>query len=141
MVENKKSLITVKVEINATVGKVWKCWTTPEDIVHWNTASVDWYTTKAENELRIGGKFNYRMEAKDGSFGFDFWGIYDEIKLNEILKITLGDTRKMYVGFFNNKGNSIITESFEAESENSREQQRFGWQCILDNFKKYVEQK
>ena len=141
MEKKENSLLTVKVEINASLDVVWKCWTSPEDIVQWNTASEEWHTTKAENELKIGGKFNYRMEAKDGSFGFDFWGIYDEIKTKEKLKITLGDNRKMYVEFSDNKGNSIVTESFEAESENSIEQQRFGWQCILDNFKKYVEQK
>jgi uncharacterized protein YndB with AHSA1/START domain len=134
-----KKMITVRTTINAPVDLVWKCWTSPEDILCWNTASEDWHTTKAENKLEAGGKFNYRMEAKDGSFGFDFWGIYDLVIAQQVLEITLGDERKMNVIFKSGNGITEVVETFEAESENSVELQQGGWQSILDNFKKYVE--
>lgn len=137
---NNKQLITVQAIIDAPVTTVWKAWITPEAITQWNTASDDWHTTQAENNLAIGEKFNYRMEAKDGSFGFDFWGIYNSINLNKQLSNTLGDGRKLNV-IFNKltENRTEIIEQFEAENENEIELQRNGWQAILDNFKKYVE--
>jgi len=140
--ENKqKTIITVKVKIEKSIEKVWKCWTSPDDITNWNYASDDWHTTKAENDLRNGGSFSSRMEAKDGSMGFDFGGIYNNVVENKLIESTLGDDRKVKVEFVSNGISTEIVESFEAESLNSIELQRVGWQAILDNFKKYCEQK
>lgn len=138
MSETKIS-ITVEATVNAPLEKVWKLWTTPEHIMKWNNASEDWHTPKAENDLRVGGKFLSRMEAKDGSFGFDFWGIYDEVKTNELIANTLGDGRKMKVVFTPQGNTTIVTETFEAEGENPVELQQQGWQAILNNFKTYAE--
>lgn len=135
----KKTVISVHTTINEPIDKVWKNFTAPEDIVKWNNASDDWHTTSASNELHVGGKFNYRMEAKDGSVGFDFWGIYDEVIHNEKLVSTLGDGRKLEIKFHALNKETEIMESFEAEDENPIDLQQFGWQAILDNFKKYTE--
>jgi uncharacterized protein YndB with AHSA1/START domain len=135
----EKTKITVEVTINAPIKKVWKLWTSPEHIVKWNNASDDWHTTKAENDLRIGGKFVSRMEAKDGSFGFDFGGVYDDVKTNELIAYTMDDSRKVRITFLENSYVAEVSETFEAESSNPIEMQRGGWQAILDNFKKYVE--
>jgi uncharacterized protein YndB with AHSA1/START domain len=132
--------ITVKTTVNAPIGKVWKYWTEPDHITKWNNASDDWHTPFAENDLRVGGKFLSRMEAKDGSFGFDFGGIYDEVKLNEEISYTLGDGRKVNITFFDQENETEIIETFDAETTNSIELQQQGWQAILDNFKKYAEQ-
>src|SRR6266481_2238277 len=94
-----KTVITVAATVNAPIVKVWDSWTNPEHIIKWNNASDDWHTTKAENDLRVGGKFLSRMEAKDGSFGFDFGGVYDEVKTNELIAYTIGDGRKVKVNF------------------------------------------
>jgi uncharacterized protein YndB with AHSA1/START domain len=134
-----KQAITIKANVNAPVEKVWKLWNTPSDITQWNAASDDWHTTRAENELWVGGKLSARMEAKDGSFGFDFGGIYDEVIPNKKLTYTLGDGRKVDVTFEGNGQQTNVIETFDAESENSIEMQRNGWQAILDNFKKYAE--
>lgn len=136
-----QKIITVQAVINAPVAKVWELYTAPEHITQWNHASDDWHTPRAENDLKPGGKFLYRMEAKDGSFGFDFWGIYDEIKTNELIAYTLGDGRKVRVTFTEKKHETDIEIKFEAESTHSIEMQRSGWQAILNNFKKYVEEK
>lgn len=137
--DTKKTII-VQVTISAPIEKVWKLWTTPEHITKWNNASDDWHTPRAENDFRVGGKFLYRMEAKDGSFGFDFVGVYDEITRNEEIAYTIEDGRKVNVTFTkNNDAETKVVETFEAESTNSHEMQRVGWQAILDNFKKYVE--
>jgi len=133
------TVITVAATVNAPVEKVWKFFTTPGDIIHWNTASPDWHSPSAENDLRKGGKFSYRMEAKDGSFGFDFGGVYDEVIENKLIKYTLGDNRKVEVLFSSNSDATTVTENFEAENENPIEMQRGGWQAILDNFKNYAE--
>jgi len=135
----EKTRITVAATINAPLQKVWDLWTNPAHIIKWNNASDDWHTPSAENDLSEGGKFSYRMEAKDGSFGFDFGGIYDAIIDNERIEYTMGDGRKAEVLFANNSGSTTVTETFEAESENPVEMQRGGWQAILDSFKKYVE--
>jgi uncharacterized protein YndB with AHSA1/START domain len=139
METTEKTTITVENTVNAPVEKTWIFWTSPEHITKWNNASDDWHTPHAENDLRAGGKFLSRMEAKDGSFGFDFGGQYDEIKINELIAYTLDDGRKVKV-IFSGKGNQTkVVENFEAESVNSIDLQRGGWQAILDNFKKYTE--
>jgi uncharacterized protein YndB with AHSA1/START domain len=132
--------ITIQATIQAPIDKVWKCWTTPEDIVKWNNASDDWHSPKSENDLRVGGRFNTRMEAKDGSMGFDFSGVYDKVSVNELIEYTLDDNRKVNVKFTPLENKTEVSETFEAESENSIELQHDGWQSILNNFKKYVEQ-
>jgi uncharacterized protein YndB with AHSA1/START domain len=134
-----KTAITVETTVKAPVEKVWEHWTKPEHIIHWNNASDDWHSPKAENDLRTGGKFLYRMEAKDGSFGFDFGGVYDEIKTNELIAYTIGDGRKVKITFSGNGNETKVTETFEAENTNPLEMQKGGWQAILDNFKKYSE--
>jgi uncharacterized protein YndB with AHSA1/START domain len=139
METKEKTKIEIQTTINAPVEKVWKHWTSPESIKKWNNASEDWHTTRAENDLRKGGKFSSRMEAKDGSFGFDFGGEYDEVKTNELIEYTLGDDRKVKITFTSNGNETKVVETFEAENENPIEMQRFGWQAILNNFKKYVE--
>lgn len=140
METSNKTIITVEATVNAPVEKVWKFWSSPEHITKWNNASDDWYTPYAENDLRVGGKFTSRMEAKDGSFGFDFWGVYDVVVANERIEYTLGDDRKVEI-VFTDKGNATqVIESFEAENENSIEMQKDGWQAILDNFRKYTEE-
>lgn len=140
MEASNKTIITVEATVNAPVEKVWKFWSSPEHITKWNNASDDWHTPYAENDLRVGGKFTSRMEAKDGSFGFDFWGVYDVVVTNERIEYTLGDDRKVKI-VFTNKGNATqVIESFEAENENSIEMQKDGWQAILDNFRKYTEE-
>jgi uncharacterized protein YndB with AHSA1/START domain len=135
----KGILITLETIVQAPVARVWKFWTNPEDILCWNHASDDWHTTRAENDLKPGGKFLSRMEAKDGSFGFDFWGVYDQVVENQLLASTLGDGRKLTVSFEPQGDKTKIVESFEAESVNSVDLQRVGWQTILNNFKKYIE--
>jgi len=134
-----KTIITVEATINAPVNRVWKFWTLPEHIIHWNNANEDWHTPRAENDFRVGGSFLSRMEAKDGSFGFDFAGAYNEIKTHELIIYTIFDGRKVHISFASVGNSTTIIESFEAESENSIELQKSGWQSILNNFKHYVE--
>ena len=133
------SSITVETKVQAPLKKVWQYWTVPEHITKWNQASDDWHSPYAENDLRTGGKFLSRMEARDGSFGFDFGGVYDNVKINELIEYTLGDGRKVSVRFTDNGNETRVVEMFEAEDTNPIEMQRGGWQSILDNFKKYVE--
>ncbi len=135
----KPILITIETMVNAPAEKVWQSFTSPAHITKWNNASDDWHTPSAENDLRLGCKFTYRMEAKDGSFGFDFWGIYNEVKPNEYISYTMGDARIAKIYFSMEGGKKKIVETFEAETENSIELQKGGWQAILDNFKKYTE--
>lgn len=134
-----KQTITIKIAVNVPVEKVWRYWTEPEHIKKWNSASEDWHTPIAENDLRTGGKFFSRMEAKDGSFGFDFGGVYDEVELYKVISYTLDDGRKVRINFANRENFTEITETFEAESTNPIEMQQGGWQAILDNFKKYAD--
>jgi uncharacterized protein YndB with AHSA1/START domain len=134
-----KATITVAVTVNAPVEKVWDSWTAPEHIIQWSNASDEWHTPRATNDLRVGGAFLSRMEAKDGSFGFDFGGVYDEVKTNELIAYTIGDGRKVKVSFTGNGNTTAITETFEAETTHSIEMQQGGWQSILENFKKYTE--
>lgn len=138
-ITDKTTTIKIEASINAPIEKVWKLWTSPEHIMKWNNASDDWHTTRAENDLRAGGQFLSRMEAKDGSFGFDFEGVYDEVKTNELIAYTLGDGRKVKVTFIGKDNMTLVSTIFEAENTHSIEMQRDGWQSILDNFKKYTE--
>jgi uncharacterized protein YndB with AHSA1/START domain len=135
-----KTNITVEATIKAPVERVWKAWSSPEDIKKWNNASDDWHTTRAENDLRTGGKFLSRMEAKDGSFGFDFGGVYDNVEENKVIEYTMGDGRKVKVTFDGQNNETKVIETFEAEDTHSIEMQRGGWQSILNNFKKYTEE-
>ncbi|HYE54167.1 MAG TPA: SRPBCC family protein [Chitinophagaceae bacterium] len=134
-----KQAITIESNVNAPVQKVWDYWTQPEHITRWNTASPDWHSPRAENDVRTGGKFNIRMEAKDGSFGFDFAGVYDEVIPHKLIEYTMGDGRKVTVNFTSNGNETKVVETFEAETMNDIEMQRAGWQSILDNFRKYTE--
>ena len=134
-----KTVINIGNTIQAPVSKVWEYWTKPEHITQWNSASDDWHTTRAENDLREGGKFLSRMEAKDGSFGFDFAGVYDKVKEQEAIDYTIGDGRKVHMRFKGTGNETDIKVEFEAEDTNPVEMQRGGWQAILDNFKKYTE--
>lgn len=138
--ETKSKTITVENTVKAPVQKVWKYWSEPRHITKWNNASDDWHTPHAENDLRTGGKFSARMEAKDGSFGFDFGGVYDEVRENKYIEYTIGDGRKVQITFSPQGNETKVTETFEAEETHSIEMQRGGWQAILDNFKKYTEE-
>jgi len=131
--------ITVEAAIAADLQKVWDCYTQPDHITQWNFAADSWCCPNAENDLRVGGKYKARMEAKDGSFGFDFEAIYDEVVPLKKLSYTLGDGRKVITTFENLDGNSIVSTIFDAETVNSVDLQKQGWQAILDNFKKYTE--
>ncbi len=137
---DEKKTITVQAVINAPVEQVWKLYTESEHVMKWNNASNDWHTPRAESDLKVGGKFLYRMETKDGSSGFDFDGIYEQVKTNELIVYSISDGRKVQVMFA--KDDSTRTKmaiTFEAESTNPIEMQRDGWQAILNNFRKYVE--
>ncbi|KOP68158.1 polyketide cyclase [Bacillus sp. FJAT-18019] len=131
--------ITVETVVHSPVEKVWEYWTDPKHITGWNAASEDSHTPYAENDLKVGGTFVSRMEAKDGSFGFDFTGVYDEVNKNERISYTIPDGRKVKIEFFSQDNDTRVVESFDAEDSNEIEMQRAGWQAILDNFKKYAE--
>ena len=134
-----KTKITVETVVNAPLEKVWDLWTEPRHIVHWNFASVDWHTTYAENDLRVGGKFLTRMEAKDGTGGFDFTGTYISLESYKFIEYSIGDGRRVRVTFDRKGTGTRITEIFETETTNSVDRQQEGWQAILDNFKIYSE--
>jgi len=131
--------ITIKTHVKAPIDKVWDTFTKEEHIVKWNNASEDWHTPRAENNLTKGGTFTFRMEAKDGSFGFDFGGTYDDVQPNRLISYTMGDGRKVEVQFEQENDQIAVTETFEPESLNPLEMQRDGWLAILNNFKNYVE--
>ena len=133
--------ITIESTVAANLKKVWENWTDPKDIIKWNFASNDWQCPKASNELKVGGKYSARMEAKDGSFGFDFDAIYNEVVDHKKLTYTMGDGRKATTIFEELGSKTKIMTTFDAETENPEEMQKQGWQAILDNFKKYVESK
>ncbi len=133
------TVLTVHTTIQAPVSEVWKYYTEPVHITQWNSASPDWHCPGASNDLRVGGKFSSRMEARDGSMGFDFEGTYTDVEPGKSLAYTMGDDRKAWVGF-NAAGNQTeVVVKFEAEHTNSAEMQQAGWQAILDHFKKYAE--
>jgi uncharacterized protein YndB with AHSA1/START domain len=137
--QTETQTISIENTVKAPAKEVWKLWTTPEHITKWNAASDDWHTTSAKTDLKAGGKFTSRMEAKDGSFGFDFGGIYEEVRENEYLASKLDDGRKMSVTFAPQGNKTKVIETFETENTNPVDLQRTGWQAILDNFKKYAE--
>ena len=139
MSTTRNTAVTIQAIIDAPVEKVWHHWTSPESIKAWNQASDDWHTTRAENDLRKGGRFMSRMEAKDGSFGFDFEGIYDQVKPYELIAYSLGDNRQVKIIFTNLGQQTRVEETFDAENTNPVEMQKNGWQAILNNFKKFVE--
>jgi uncharacterized protein YndB with AHSA1/START domain len=133
--------LTVETLVKAPIAKVWSAYTTPSDIKQWNTASADWHTTQSTVDLRVGGAFTSRMEAKDGSFGFDFAGTYTKVVPHELLEFSFGD-RAASVEFVNGtNGDKGVTVrvAFDPETQNPIEQQQQGWQAILNNFAKYVE--
>ena len=132
--------ITVDITIAAPVDAVWRAYTPPDDIVQWNAASDDWHTTRATVDLRVGGEFCSRMEAKDGSFGFDFAGTYTAIVPHERIEYAFGE-RTATVTFAEDAGRTTVRVTFEAETTHPVEQQRAGWQAILANFAKHVEQR
>lgn len=132
--------ITVQTTVNAPIEKIWKCFTEPEHITKWNHVSDDWHSPRAENDLRPGGTFNYRMESVDGSQGFDFGGTYDEVVPNKLISYTIGDSRKVQTTFEQKSPQqTVVTTVFDAETQNSSEMQKAGWQAIFDNFKKHTE--
>ena len=131
--------ITISAIVNAPIETVWECWTNPEHIKNWNFASDDWHCPFAENDLRIGGKNQTRMEAKDGSFGFDFILIYDQIVEHREISYTMEGGRKSTTLFESNGNSTNVTSTFDAENENPPEVQQFGWQAILNNFKNHAE--
>lgn len=130
--------IVVEARVKAPLGAVWKAWTTPTDIVQWNAASADWHTTAATVDLRPGGTFSSRMEARDGSMGFDFAGEYTRVEEPALIEARFGD-RTLSVTFTPGPDSVLVREEFDAESEHPIEMQRAGWQAILDNFKRHVE--
>ena len=132
--------ITVETMVVAPIEQVWNVWITPEDIKQWNAASDDWHTTAATVDFRVGGTFSSRMEAKDGSMGFDFGGTYTKIVEHKLIECSFGD-RTMQVEFLSGPGEVTIRETFDSEPTHSEEQQRVGWQAILDNFARHVEAK
>ncbi len=134
------NLLTVRATIKAPLNKVWNCWTEAAQVQLWNFASSDWHCPATSNDLIVGGEFHYTMAAKDNSAQFDFWGTYQLIEINKRIEIVLGDGRIMKVLFDETQDGTIVTEQFEPENQNPIDLQQAGWQMILDNFKKYVEQ-
>lgn len=135
-----KIVITVQAEVLASLSSVWEKWNQAQHVMHWNYASDDWHSPHAENDFREGGTFRYRMEAKDGSFGFDFSGTYSKIVANSLVGSVLDDGRRIEVHFRKTDTGTEIIEYFEAEDTNPIELQKLGWQAILNNFKAYAEQ-
>jgi uncharacterized protein YndB with AHSA1/START domain len=134
-----KTAITVECTVNAPVEKVWEFWSKPEHITKWCNASDDWHAPYADNDLRKDGKFKTTMAAKDGSFSFDFGGVYTNVKEYSLIEYTMDDGRKVKIDFISQDGTTRVIETFELETTNPIEIQQGGWQAILDNFKKYAE--
>lgn len=134
-----KNFITVDTIVKAPVSTVWEAWNNPDHITKWCAASDDWHAPAATNDLREGGSFSTTMAAKDGSFSFDFGGVYDVVKQHELIEYTMGDGRKVEIVFTSEGDQTKVVETFQAETQHSLEMQRGGWQAILDNFKKYTE--
>lgn len=131
--------IIISTNVNAKIEKVWQYYNQAEHIVNWNFASDDWCCPKVETDLRVGGKYLARMEAKDGSFGFDFEAVFDEIRQPEWVAYTMDDGREAEIEFKEEGEKSLVKISFDPDQSHSRQMQQDGWQAILDNFKKYVE--
>ena len=131
--------ITVETRVKAGLGAVWSAWNSPDDIKRWNAASDDWHTTQSSVDLRQGGKFSSRMEAKDGSAGFDFEGTYTRVVPRKLIEYRMSDGREVKVEFAEAGGAVVVKETFDAESQNPPDMQRQGWQAILDSFARHVE--
>ena len=129
----------IEASLRTSLEHAWNCYTSPEHMVHWNFASDDWQCPSASNDLRIGGRFTSRMEAKDGSFGFDFGGTYTQVVSKELLEYRLDDDRMVSVRFSQIEGGTKVEVVFDAENENAEELQRNGWQAILNNYKIHAE--
>lgn len=134
-----KDKITIEALVAAPIERVWRCWTEPEHITKWNFASDDWCCPNAENDLQDGGRYRARMEAKDGSVGFDFEAVYKEVRLRERLALEMADGRTAITTFEASGDSTTVTTTFDAEEENPIDMQRDGWQAILNNFKAYAE--
>jgi uncharacterized protein YndB with AHSA1/START domain len=139
MTTTEKTNITIEATVKALPEAVWALWTTPEHITGWNHASPDWHTPEAENDLKEGGRFRFRMESRDGTMGFDFTGSYDEVVPHRVIRYTMDDGRKASITFTPQGNQTHISQTFEAETTHDTEMQRAGWQAILDNFKRYAE--
>lgn len=135
----EQAKITIEATIAADTQKVWDYWTKPEHITNWNFATDEWECPSAENDLNVGGRYFARMQAKDGSFGFDFEGTYTEVVPQKRLSYTLGDGRQVTTEFENGGASTRVTTAFDSDREHDAEMQRAGWQAILDNFRKYTE--
>jgi uncharacterized protein YndB with AHSA1/START domain len=133
-------MITVSAIVAAPLAHVWKCWTSAEDVMKWNFASDDWHCPAAKNDLRVGGKFTYRMAARDGSAEFDFEGVYSVVDHQKRIEFSMSDGRRVIVRFEPEGEGTRVTESFDPESEHTEDLQRQGWQAILDNFRKHAEE-
>jgi uncharacterized protein YndB with AHSA1/START domain len=141
METTEKTAITVESVVNAPIEKVWRSWTEPESIMQWCQASDDWHAPYAENDLRKDGKFKTTMAARDGSVSFDFEGVYTNVVHHQLIEYAMSDGRKVSIRFSPEGNTTRVVETFDAESTNSLELQKQGWQSILDNFKKYTESK
>lgn len=137
--QNMATTLTIQAEIHAPIEKVWKYWTSPEHITQWNFADPSWQCPWAENDLQPGGVYKARMEARDGSFGFEFEAVYDEVSFPSVIAYTMADGRKAVTNFSESGNITQVTTRFDAESQHSPEMQQKGWQAILDNFSKYTE--
>lgn len=131
--------ITIETVVKAKLSTVWEAWNNPDDIQKWNAASEDWHTTRSAVDLREGGKFTSRMEAKDGSMGFDFGGTYTRVVPRQLIEYRMDDGREVQVELAEREDGVLVRETFDAESQNPPDFQRAGWQSILDNFRRYVE--
>ncbi|WP_109699192.1 SRPBCC family protein [Chitinophaga deserti] len=139
--ETTKQAITITSTIQQPAAKVWELWNEPEHITQWCAASDDWHAPKASSDLRAGGAFSTTMAAKDGSFSFDFGGVFDVVEPHQRIEYTLGDGRKVKIDFKEENGQTQVVETFDPEETNPEDMQRAGWQAILDNFKRYAESK
>jgi len=131
--------ITITTAVDAPIEQVWEHWTTPREIEQWYFATPEWHAPRAENDLRVGGKFSTTMAARDGSASFDFEGEYTEVKPHQSIRYILADGRQVHIAFNEDAGRTTVTQTFDAESESAADMQRAGWQAILDNFKRHVE--
>jgi uncharacterized protein YndB with AHSA1/START domain len=134
-----KKAITIQATVNAPIEKVWRYWNEPDHITQWAFASPDWHAPKAENDLRVDGKFSTKMAAKDGSFSFDFGGVYTKVEKHKTIEYTIADGRKVKISFTVEGNQTKVIETFDAENENPEDMQRDGWQAILNNFKSHTE--
>lgn len=131
--------VNISTKVNCPLKTAWESYTDAKHIVNWNFANDDWHCPSAENDLRVGGKMKSRMEAKDGSFGFDFEAVYNEVQPLKRLVYTMGDGRKVEIEFMEENSTVTVAVSFETESVNDIELQRSGWQAILDNYARYTD--